>query len=184
MSVASVELFYALLAVIAQVFVVGVAIVRVLAIRSERARGWSTGIARAIAPNALAAAWVIAALATAGSLYFSEVAHFEPCRLCWYQRIAMYPLVVILGIGAARRDRSAARYGLALAGIGAAIAAYHVGLEWIPALDTGACDATAPCTLVWFRLLGYVSLPVLALTAFLTIITILSVRPDDHRSPA
>jgi len=184
MSVATVELFYALLAVVAQVSVVGVVVVRALARGSERARGWYAGVARAIAPNALAAAWVIAAFATAGSLYFSEVAHFEPCRLCWYQRIAMYPLVVILAIGAARRDRSIVPYAIALAGIGAAIAAYHVGLEWIPALDTGACDATVPCNIVWFRELGYISLPVLALTAFLSIITVLSVRPDDHRSPA
>jgi len=182
MSVAAVELFYALLAVVAQVFIVGVVVVRALAIGSERARRWYAGFARAIAPNALTAAWVVAALATAGSLYFSEVAHFEPCRLCWYQRIAMYPLVVILAIAAARRDRSVVPYAIALAGIGAAIATYHVGLEWIPALDTGSCDALAPCTVVWFREFGYISLPVLALTAFLSIITVLSVRTDDRRS--
>ena len=184
MPVATAELFYALLAVVAQVFVVGVVVVRVFARGSDRARRWYEGLARAVAPNALAIAWAIAALATAGSLYFSEVAQFEPCRLCWYQRIAMYPLVVILAMGAARRDRSIVPYAIALAGIGAAIATYHVGLEWIPALDTGACDASAPCTLVWFRELGYVSLPVLALTAFLSIITVLSVRTDEQRSPA
>lgn len=184
MSVATVQLFYALLAVVAQAFVVGIVLIRVLAIGSERARGWYDGVAAAIIPNAMAAAWLIAALATAGSLYFSEVAHFEPCRLCWYQRIAMYPLVVILGIGAARRDRSAARYSIPLAAIGAAVAAYHVGIEWIPALDTGACDARVPCNVVWFREFGYISLPVLALTAFLAIVALLSVRPDADRSAA
>ena len=111
-----------------------------------------------------------------GSLYVSEVGHLEPCTLCWYQRIAMYPLVVILAIGAARRERAAAWYGGALAGIGALIAAYHVALEWIPSLDSGACDASTPCTLVWFRVFGFISLPTLALTAFLLILTLLAVR--------
>ncbi|MGP1675458.1 MAG: disulfide bond formation protein B, partial [Candidatus Limnocylindrales bacterium] len=105
-----------------------------------------------------------------------------PCKLCWYQRIAMYPLVVILGIGAARRERAAAWYAAGLAAIGAAIAAYHVALEWIPSLDTGACAATAPCTYVWFRMLGFISLPTLALTAFLLILTLLAVRPSDEPS--
>ena len=78
-----------------------------------------------------------------------------PCTLCWYQRIAMYLLVVIFGAAILRRSRSRAirapAGSAALAAIGAVIAAYHVALEWIPSLDTGACDVSAPCTLVWFR---------------------------------
>ena len=117
-----------------------------------------------------------------GSLYFSEVAHFDPCRLCWYQRIAMYPLAVILGIAAVRRDTGIRVYGMALAAIGAVIASYHVALEWIPALDTGACGLGPSCSVVWFRTFGFISLPTLALIAFLSILALLalvSTDPDD-----
>ena len=126
-------------------------------------------------------AFVVAALAMAGSLYFSEIAHFEPCRLCWYQRIAMYPLVVILGIAAWRRDIGVRRYAVPLAAIGAVISTYHYALEWFPWLDSGVCVATMPCTLVWFRELGFISLPYLALSAFLLIIALLWLArvPED-----
>jgi disulfide bond formation protein DsbB len=124
-------------------------------------------------------AFWVALLATVGSLYFSEIAHFEPCRLCWYQRIAMYPLVVILGIAAVRRDAGVGIYARALAAIGALIATYHVALEWIPALDTGACGTGPACSVIWFRVFDFISLPLLALVAFLLIFTLLSVRDPD-----
>jgi disulfide bond formation protein DsbB len=69
---------------------------------------------------------------------------------------------------------------VALAAVGATISAYHVALEWIPALDTGACAVSVPCTVVWFRAFGIFSLPTLALTAFLLIITLLLVRDPDE----
>jgi len=176
MSVATVQLFYALLAIVAMGFIGMVVLVRAAAAVSDGARDAYDSIADAIAPHALSAAWFVAFLATAGSLYFSEVAGFEPCRLCWYQRIAMYPLVVLLAVAAARRERVGVVYAAPVAAIGAAISAYHVALEWVPALDTGACSATVPCTLVWFRELGFISLPVLALTAFALILTLLTFR--------
>jgi disulfide bond formation protein DsbB len=177
-SVATVQLFYALLAIAAQVAILGIIVLRLAAVGSSTARAWYDDLAGLIHPNALAWCFIVAILATGGSLYFSEVANFEPCRLCWYQRIAMYPLVVIFGIAAAYRDRGIDRYARAIAGIGALIAAYHVALEVFPSLDTGACTVTTPCTLVWFREFGYISLPVLALTAFLLILTLLSIRPS------
>ncbi len=176
MSVETVQLFFGLLAVIAWVVIGGLVVVRLMAFVSDRGRdAWDT-LTDAIAPNALALAWFVALLATAGSLYFSEVAGYEPCRLCWYQRIAMYPLVAILAIGAARREGAAAVYAGAIAVIGGLIALYHVALEWIPALDTGACSATTPCTFVWFRVFGFISLPALALTAFALILVVLAIR--------
>jgi disulfide bond formation protein DsbB len=162
--VPTVALFYAILAVVANVAVAGI-VVGVLAGRGERLRD-------ALGGSALPAAFVVALLATAGSLWFSEVAHFEPCRLCWFQRIAMYPLVVILGIAAWRRDAAVRRYVAPLAIIGAVIATYHYALEWFPALDTGSCSVSAPCTLVWFRELGFITLPYLALSAFLLILAL------------
>jgi disulfide bond formation protein DsbB len=176
MSPETVQLFYGLLAIVAVVVIVVLVGLRLAAAVSEGAAGVWDGVAESIAPNALGLAWLVAFLATAGSLYFSEVAGYVPCTLCWYQRIAMYPLVVILAIGAARRDTSAAIYGLAVAGVGAAIALYHSALEWIPSLDTGACSASTPCTYVWFRVFGIISLPMLALTAFALIIVLLTIR--------
>ena len=180
MTVQTVETFYGILALVAFAIVIAIVGLRLLAFVSEAAGDAFDGVAAAIAPNALAMGWNVAFLATAGSLYFSEVAQFEPCTLCWYQRIAMYPLVVILGVALAKREGRAPTGSATLAAVGAAIAAYHVALEWIPSLDTGACSATAPCTLVWFRALGVFSLPTLALTAFLLILTLLLVRDPDE----
>jgi disulfide bond formation protein DsbB len=130
-------------------------------------------VRRRLSPLALTGAWGVATLAMAGSLYFSEVAHFPPCTLCWYQRIAMYPLVLILGIAAVRRDAAIRLYAIPLALVGAAISSYHYLLEWFPEIDTGACVVGIPCTTVWFREFGFVSLPFLALVAFLLVVTLL-----------
>jgi len=185
MTVATVELFYGLIALVAFGTVVVLNGLRVLArLRSGVRETWD-GVARTIAPNALGMAWFVAVLATAGSLYFSEVANFEPCTLCWYQRIAMYPLVVILGIAAARRERSGAVYAAVLAAMGAAISLYHIVLEWFPSLESGACDPDNPCTLIWFRVFGFLSLPTLALAAFLLILTLTTIRAahDEDADP-
>ena len=186
--VSTVSLFYALLALVANVAVIGMWALSVAARRSPAARRSLEGLRSSVGSSALVAAFVVATLATLGSLYFSEVAHFEPCRLCWYQRIAMYPLVVILGIAALRRDPGVRRYAMPLAIIGALIATYHYALEWLPWLDTGACSATTPCTVVWFREFGFISLSYLALSAFLLIVTLLwladgSAAGDAERQP-
>jgi disulfide bond formation protein DsbB len=162
--VSTVALFFSILAIVANVTVV---IVVAMAITGRAGR-----LRALIGSSALPGAFVVATMATLGSLYFSEIVHLEPCRLCWYQRIAMYPLVVILGIAAWRRDDRVFRYAAPIAAIGAAISVYHYLLEWFPWLDSGTCSATVPCTVVWFRELGFVSLPYLALSAFVLIITL------------
>ena len=138
-----------------------------------------------LTPFALTAAWAVAVLAMGGSLYFSESANYIPCTLCWYQRIAMYPLVLILGIAIFRRDISVRIYAIPLAAIGAVIATYHWILERFPELDYGACSSGIPCTQKWFEEFGFITLPFLALIAFLLIIAFLLVpalRPsaDDE----
>ncbi len=121
--------------------------------------------------------FLVAAGATIGSLYFSEVAGFVPCRLCWFQRIAMYPLVPILLVGALRRDPGVRWYAVPLAAIGAAIAGWHTLIEWRPALDSGECELTGPsCTFVWFREFGFLTLASMALIGFLTVLILLLVR--------
>ena len=180
LSVDAVERFYAILAMAAIGAMVVLVTLRLLSIPSDWAFDAYAPIARAVHAHGVAAAWIVAALAMAGSLWFSDVAKFTPCTLCWYQRIAMYPLVIILGMAIVRRERRAPTGTVALATIGAVIAAYHVTLEWIPSLDTGACAVSAPCTLVWFRAYGVFSMPTLALTAFLLILTLLLIRAPEE----
>ena len=167
--VQTVAVFYSILALVANAAVIALVVFVAVGGR-ERLRDGLGG-------SALPAAFVVATLATLGSLYFSEVAHFEPCRLCWYQRIAMYPLVIILGVAAWRGDAGVRQYVVPLAAVGALIAGYHYGLEWLPWLDSGVCSAATPCTLVWFREFGFISLPYLALSAFLLILALMSLVP-------
>ena len=105
----------------------------------------STALMASIGDAALWIAFLVAGIAMAGSLYFSEVADFIPCRLCWFQRIAMYPLAVILLVAAIRRDRAVRWYVVPVAAIGACVSMYHYVIEWNPELEVGdACAATGP----------------------------------------
>jgi disulfide bond formation protein DsbB len=173
--VSTISYLYASLAIVGTVALIWVATMVLFSRASEQVRDGVTSMRVRVTPYAVAGAWVVALAATLGSLYYSEVAHFEPCRLCWYQRIAMYPLVVILGIAAWRRDVEVRTYAIPVAAIGALLSGYHYLLEWFPQVDTGACTVGVPCTLVWFRELGFITLPYLALTAFLLVITLLLV---------
>jgi disulfide bond formation protein DsbB len=135
------------------------------------------------APLLVPMAWLVATVATLGSLYFSEVAKYEPCRLCWFQRITMYPLAVILLVGWLRRDRGLWLYVVPLSVIGAAISTYHYYIEWNPESDT--CSFPIPCTFVWFRRFGFVSLALMALCGFVSVtVLMLLARRDRGRSPA
>lgn len=124
----------------------------------------------------------VALVAMLGSLYLSDGIGFTPCLLCWYQRIAMYPLVVVCGVAAFTRDGAAWRTGLPLAVIGLVIAVYHVALQYQPALDVVSCDTGAPCTGRYVLVFGFVSIPVLAGAAFLLIIGLLTTARTVGRS--
>jgi len=152
----------------------------------------TSGVARAAALRELLVplAFIIALVCTLGSLYYSGIVHFRPCRLCWWQRIMMYPLVPVLGIAAVRRDRGAAFYGLPLAVGGLGWAIYHTQLRWFP--DQGSsCEAEAACTSVWVNTFGFVSIPFMAAAGFLAVAGLLLLHlrlerlpapdPNDHR---
>lgn len=132
------------------------------------------------------AAWAQALIATAGSLFFSEVLKFTPCVLCWYQRILMYPLVVILAVGILSRDGRVRLYALPLSALGLAIAAYH-NLLYFHIIPEGLtqCVAGVSCTTRYFALLGFVDIPLLSLTAFAVItFAMLLYRPRGTRDEA
>ena len=124
-------------------------------------------------PTALWLAALVAIVATIGSLYFSEIAGYVPCLLCWYQRTAMYPLAVILPIAAVRGDGAVRPYAATLAGIGAQIATYHTILQRVPNLPEVSCALDNPCSAIHFERFGFVTLPVMALIGFLAILTLL-----------
>ncbi|MBX7054584.1 MAG: disulfide bond formation protein B [Pyrinomonadaceae bacterium] len=127
------------------------------------------------------AAWSIALLGMAGSLFFSEVMDLPPCALCWYQRIAMYPLVVIIGIGIVRREDSWRIYSIALTLIGLAISVYHNLLYYgfIPESIT-PCTAGVPCNAVQLEWLGFITIPLMGLLSFVGLtICLLAYRPKE-----
>lgn len=135
-------------------------------------------------------AGLVALAATLGSLYLSEIAHLIPCRYCWFQRIAMYPLAVILLMAAYRKDSMAGLYAATIATIGLGIAAYHRFIQAFPDLDSGACSATGPlCSGYYIKEFGFVTIPYMSLSAFLLILTLLwadrinASTPLDPTSP-
>lgn len=161
----------AVLAVIAQVFVVG-SLVAWLVQRVGRVRSFDA-LVGLVGADSLRLASLVSVVATIGSLYFSEVRHFTPCVLCWYQRIGMYPLAVMLPIAAFRNDRAVGRYALPLSVIGGAVSIYHYQLERFPDQESISCSSEVPCTTIWFEQFGYITLPMLALSAFALIATLI-----------
>lgn len=127
----------------------------------------------ALRDSGLAIAAVVATTAMLGSLYLSEGADLIPCRLCWYQRIMMYPLAIVLAIAAVRRDWGIRPYALVLGSVGPVVSAYHYLIERFPDLEVTACDPFQPCTTVPIWRLHFISIPYMALSAFLLVDTVL-----------
>jgi len=118
----------------------------------------------------LFSAWLVAAVATAGSLFFSHVMGFAPCVLCWYQRIFLFPLVVVLAVGLFPMDRRVVRYGLPLAVLGWLVAVYHnLVYAGIVPESLQPCARGVSCTEEYIELFGVLSIPMLSLLAFTTL---------------
>jgi disulfide bond formation protein DsbB len=164
----------AVLGVVGQVLAAALALVGVLALADVRAplravRAWLWGYE-------LWAAFVVAAIATGGSLFFSLVADFVPCELCWYQRICMYPLALLALFAAAHSDYNVVRYLLPFPVIGAGISIYHILVENHVVGQSQQCLVSAPggCAVKWINEFGYITIPTLALTGFALLIGLLS----------
>jgi disulfide bond formation protein DsbB len=116
------------------------------------------------------AAWFTVTLATLAALFMSEVMGFAPCVLCWWQRIFMFPLVLILALGLFPFDAKVLRYAMPLAGIGLAVAAFHVLLTLgiIPEA-LAPCRQGIPCKTIQVEWFGFVTIPLLSFAAFLAI---------------
>jgi len=158
------------LGVIGQVLIAIMILVGLLALFGVR--GPLDGIRRLLWGYELWAAFVVAAIATGGSLFFSLVANFFPCELCWYQRICMYPLSILTLLMAWQSDNRAARYLLPLPVVGACVSIYHLLIENAVIKEPNACLQSAPggCAVKWINEFGYMTIPTLALTGFLLLI--------------
>lgn len=125
-----------------------------------------------VSRNGLLLMLIVALAATLGSLYFSEIAHWTPCKKCWLQRIFMYPQVLMLGYALWKRDRNVAPYILILSIVGAVIAGVHyeeqVSAALFPPEAEVPCDETGvSCASTPFFHFGYITIPMMAFTAFL-----------------
>ena len=145
-------------------------------------RGPLQGVRSVLWGYELWAGFVVAAVATGGSLFFSQVANFVPCELCWFQRICMYPLSIILLLAAVWGDHRVARYLLPLPVVGACVSVYHVLVENHVVGETSQCLVSAPggCATKWINEFGYMTIPTLALTGFVLLIGFLALASSGE----
>lgn len=129
-------------------------------------------------------AFLVALVSMLGSLYYSEIAKYTPCVLCWYQRILMYPQVFLLGIAYMKKDIHIAIYSLVLSALGAIIALYHYSLQ------IGLTDELIPCTTVGYSVscaekfdmtFGYITIPMMSLSAFTLILTLMIILRKKNK---
>ena len=155
-------------------------IVLVLIFLFFRSNKTFSGIFKFLSENSLSLSFLVALTATFGSLFFSEVAHFLPCKLCWYQRIAMYPQVILLGIAAVKNDFSIRKYILPLSLIGLGVSIYHYLLQMSP-IPLPCSDEVANCALKQFAYFGYITIPLMAATAFSLIIFLMLASSKNNK---
>ena len=132
-----------------------------------------------IIEHAIVFAFIVALVSTLSSLYYSQIAHFVPCNLCWYQRILMYPLVLMLGFALWRKSVRILEYSLLLSGIGTIISLYH-NYIYYTAKVTNFCGLVS-CSERYIVGFGYISIPLMALTGFLLIDLLLLNKKMLHR---
>jgi hypothetical protein len=177
------DTFFTILTVLANAAFVALVLVGVAALISRAGRDGARRVVAAIGPSALPLAFLVAAVTTAGSLYYSEIANYTPCVLCWYQRICMYPLVAILGLGWWRRDAGTWMYAVPFIIAGAPVSFYHYLIERYPSLGEGvSCALDAPCTVPYFETLGFVTLAWMCMSAFAIMGALLAVDRAWSRS--
>ena len=125
-------------------------------------------------------AWIVGLMATMGSLFFSEVMGFVPCSLCWYQRIFMYPVAILLTIGIVKSDAKAIDYTLPLVFLGWLTAFYHKLLMWgiIPESAT-PCRSGIPCSARYINYFDFITIPFLSLVAFSLLMALIILHRNE-----
>jgi len=152
----------------------------VILITPLKHRGNGKKIAEFIGERALLLSFIAALAATAGSLFYSNIAGFAPCELCWWQRIFLYPQSILLLIAFIKKDENMRLHSIVLSAIGAVIAVYHTFLQ-LGVNPLLPCSATGPsCTFVYFLEYGYVTIPTMSLTVF-ALILLFMLAPNPRR---
>ena len=159
-----------------------VSLVVVVGARFSPADSVLSSMCGALGDLSLWLAWLVAATTTVGSMYYSIGAHYTPCELCWYQRICMYPLVVILGVGAWKRAPFTRLTALPFIVCGIGVSTWHFILERFPGIEAGACSITVPCNAPWFVELGFITLAFMCLSGMALIATLLLVDRAHERA--
>ncbi|HEX5615982.1 MAG TPA: disulfide bond formation protein B [Acidimicrobiia bacterium] len=174
--------FFAALTVATNAATLALVVLLVLARVHAGARERLDQLRDALGSSGLALATLVAGTAMAGSLYLSEGAHLIPCELCWYQRIGMYSLAIVLLVAAVRRDWGVRPYAVTLASLGLLVSSYHYLIERFPDLESSAtCDPLNPCTVTLIWKLHYISIPFMAGSAFLlSALVLVLARPTDR----
>jgi disulfide bond formation protein DsbB len=194
MSARGVHDFFAVLAIVAAAGVVAMVIARV--VPSVATVRFLDGVHRVQLPLAA----LVATTATAGSIYFSEFAYWRPCRFCWFQRIFMYSVALLLVVAAGRRDRGVKWYAVPLAGVGILFSLWHNLLERGVVQESAACKASQPCANPFWVSFGHynsdarpagfpsITLAVMAFVAFAAILALLllpeSLEDEEDGQPA
>ncbi len=170
MTVDTVTSILTTLTILCWVFVVGAVLFYLVSIFSHKAKDYLHIYRDLINPYVLPLAFLIALAALLGSLYYSESAHYVPCEYCWYQRIGIYPLSLILFVAMITRDRSVKKYVLPMTLIISCVSIWHILVQRVSGLEkVTACKMGTPCSSLYLNELGFISIPVMALTAALTI---------------
>ena len=150
----------------------------------KQSRHWQKvlkGVNKILLKYSFHLALIVSLTATLGSLYFSEIAGYEPCKLCWYQRILMYPQVLLLSVSILRREFFIKWHLTGLSILGAVIAAYHYYLQWggNPLVPCSTVGYSVDCAKTFILEFGFISIPFMALTAFLLITLLMLFSPDQ-----
>ncbi len=172
----SVSVGLATLAVVVQAMLVLLALLALASLVFDGPRRALDDLRAALSGSELWVAWAFALASTLGSLFFSQIANFVPCELCWFQRICMYPLTVVLLVAALRKDaRTGVQYAFVLPIVGVLIAAYHIYIEVNPSAEPSGCKVGGTsCATEWINKFGYITIPVLSITSFVAILTLLA----------
>ncbi len=172
MSVEAVTTFFALLAILGILVLLSVAVAAIVGAAKGELPPGLRSYRDSLGAAGLQLGFAVALTCLLGSLYLSEVAHFPPCELCWFQRIAMYPLTLIMGVALWRRDTKVAYYTVPIAAVGFCISVYHYLVERFPD-DVGfACNTEVPCSTVWVWKFHFLSIPAMAGIGFLLVSTL------------
>lgn len=178
------KLFFAMLAIATNVIVVAYIALVISARFSTAAADRLEWFYEVVAGQEMLYGALVTGTAMVGSLYLSEIANLPPCRMCWWQRFAMYPIAVVLGV-AAWRDYPRVRIPVTVAAtVGAAIALYHYLVQWFPDLEGNSCSITVPCTTAWFRVFGFISIPYMALSAFAFVLVMMQALRHNQAGEA